>query len=214
MPVTQVTAVEPDFFRTMRIPLRQGRLLDGRDGIKSQRVFVVNEAFARKAFPDGDALGKRIIVRMGDTTPGEIVGIVGDIRYTALTEPVQPTVYYAHTQLYFAFMHLVVRTSVPPETLANGVTAAVHAVDRELPVGAVRPLSEVLADSIARSRFTTMLLDHLRGVRTCARGRRCVRRDGLQCVAADAGNRSSNGFRCTRARCHLACPASRGSASF
>ena len=158
MPVTQVTAVEPDFFRTMRIPLRQGRLLDGRDGIKSQRVFVVNEAFARKAFPDGDALGKRIIVRMGDTTPGEIVGIVGDIRYTALTEPVQPTVYYAHTQLYFGFMHLVVRTSFPPETLANGVIAAVHAVDRELPVGAVRPLSEVLADSIARSRFTTMLL--------------------------------------------------------
>jgi putative ABC transport system permease protein len=98
-PTTQVTAVEPDFFRTMRIPLKQGRLLDARDGIKSRRVFIVNEAFARKAFPDGDALGKRIIVRMGDTTPGEIVGIVGDIRYTALTEPVQPTVYYAHTQL-------------------------------------------------------------------------------------------------------------------
>ena len=157
-PTTQVTAVEPDFFRTMRIPLKQGRLIDAHDGIKGQRVYVVNEAFARKAFPDGDALGKRITVQMGDSNAGEIIGIVGDIRYTALTEPIQPTVYYAYTQLYFAFMHMVVRTSVPPETLTNGVTAAVHAVDPELPLGAVRPLTEVLADSIARSRFTTMLL--------------------------------------------------------
>jgi putative ABC transport system permease protein len=157
-PVTQVTAVEPEFFRTMKVPLRQGRFFGPREQPKSSRVYIVNEALARKAFPEGDAIGRKIVVAMGDEVPGEIVGIVGDIRYTALTEPVQPTVYYSHTQLYFGMMHLLVRTSVPPGTLAGGVKAIVNGLDPELPVADLRPMDEVLADSIARSRFTMTLL--------------------------------------------------------
>ena len=95
---------------------------------------------------------------MGDDVPGEIAGVVADIRYTSLTDPVQPLVYYAHTQLYMSFMHLLVRSAVPPDRLAGALTSAVQQVDADVPVGDVKPMEAVLAESIARARFTMTLL--------------------------------------------------------
>jgi putative ABC transport system permease protein len=157
-PVTQVTTIDPDFFRTMNIPLLRGRLFTAHDQRLSQRVYIVTETFAKKTFPGEDALGKRIIVAMGDDVPGEIVGIVGDLRYTALTEPPHPTVFYPHTQLYISFMHLLVRSPMPPQNIASAINAAVRSIDPQIPLADVRPMDAVLAESIARSRFTTTLL--------------------------------------------------------
>jgi putative ABC transport system permease protein len=157
-PTTQVTTIDPEFFRTMNIPLLRGRFFTPQDQRLSPRVYIVTEAFAKKTFPNEDAIGKRIIVAMGDDVPGEIVGIVGDIRYTSLTEPVQPTVFYPHTQLYVSFMHLLVRSSLPPQSLATAMSAAVRSIDPQIPLADVRPMDAVLAESIARSRFTTTLL--------------------------------------------------------
>lgn len=110
-PVTQVSAVDPDFFSEMRVRLSKGRLFERRDNVmKGPRIYIVNEAFVRATFPNEEALGKRIIVAMGDDIPGEIVGVVADIRHTGLSEDVRPTVYYSYAHLPIGMVHFLVRT--------------------------------------------------------------------------------------------------------
>jgi putative ABC transport system permease protein len=154
--VTQVTSVDPDFFSSMRVRLLKGRLFETRDNVmKGPRTFVVNEAFVRSAFPNEEALGKRITVAMGDDLPGEIVGVVADIRHTGLSETIRPTVYYSYAHLPIGMLHFLVRG---PESAVAGAVAALRSVDRELAVAEVKPLSSVFSESVARVRFTTVLL--------------------------------------------------------
>ena len=154
--VTQVTSVDPDFFSSMRVRLLKGRLFEARDNVmKGPRTFVVNEAFVRSAFPTEEAMGKRITVAMGDDIPGEIVGVVADIRHTGLSEAIRPTVYYTYAHLPIGMLHFLVRG---PESAVAGAVSALRSVDRELAVAEVKPLSSVFSESVARVRFTTVLL--------------------------------------------------------
>lgn len=159
VPTTQVTAVHPDFFATLRVRLLRGRLFTAADNrTEAPRTFLVNDAFMRAAFPGEEILGKQIRVSMGDDVPGQIVGVVADIHHTGLAERVRPTVYYTQAQLPFPFASFVVRTLRSPEALAPAVTAAVRSLDAELPVAEVRSMDSVFAESVARVRFTTTLL--------------------------------------------------------
>ena len=154
--VTQVTSVDPDFFSSMRVRLLKGRLFEGRDNVmKGARAFVVNESFVRSAFPNEEALGRRITVAMGDDVPGEIVGVVADIRHTGLSEAIRPTVYYTYAHLPIGMLHFLVRG---PESAVAGAVSALRSVDRELAVAEVKPLASVFSESVARVRFTTVLL--------------------------------------------------------
>ena len=155
-PVTQVTAVDPDFFSAMRVRLSKGRLFERRDNVmKGPRTYIVNEAFVRATFPNEEALGKRITVAMGDDIPGEIVGVVADIRHTGLSEKVRPTVYYTYAHLPIGMVHFLVRG---PDSAVRGAITALRTVDRGLAIGEVRPLGTVFAESVARIRFITVLL--------------------------------------------------------
>ena len=157
-PVTNVSPVDRDYLKVMRIPLLQGRFFDTRDTGTSPRVYVVNDTLARKHFANGDALGRRIRVAMGDDIPGEIIGVVADHRYTSLERAIRPTVYYVHPQLAFGSMYIVIRSPLSPASLARPAAGAIRSIDPEIPVADIQPMDAVIAESIARSRFVTTLL--------------------------------------------------------
>jgi putative ABC transport system permease protein len=163
-PVTNVSVVDPEYFTAMQVPLRQGRPFSAHDNASAPRVYIVSESFARNNWPDGSALGQHIRVAMGDKVPGEIVGVVGDVHHEGLDKNARQTVYYAHPQLPYGVMTFVIRTTLQPASLANTVVGVVHSIDPEQPVGEIQPMDNVLAESIARSRFTMLLLAVFAGI--------------------------------------------------
>lgn len=159
VPVTEVRIVHPDYFRTMGIPLRRGRIFnmdEYRAG--TPRAFVVSETLARKEFPNEDPLGRQLVVSMGDQTPGVIVGVVGDIKYNTLDGEVRPMVYYSHPQLPMSFMTLVVRTEGEPMGMANAVQRVVHQMNPLQPISDVESMDDLIARSVAQPRFQMALL--------------------------------------------------------
>ena len=156
-PITNVVVAMPGYFSTMRIPLRQGRLFDDRDTALAPRVFLVNQSFVRKFFPHENPLGQHITVSMGDTVPGEIVGVVSDIKQTALDESEKPTVYYTYSHLPIGFMTLIVRSEAPRRQLP-AVTAAIHSLDPQLPLADAITMDDLISDSVSQQRFQSLLL--------------------------------------------------------
>ena len=160
LPTAAWNVIEPGYFSTLQIPLRQGRVFTEADGATAPEVVVVNETFARKWWPNGGALGKR--VKQGfpkDQTPfREIVGVVADVRQEGLDVPARPEVYLPWAQNAPSSMTLLVRVAGSPGSIAKAAVAAVHAVDSEQSVSAIKPLSDYLAESVASRRFTTLLL--------------------------------------------------------
>jgi len=161
-------AVSAEYFQTIGIPLRQGRLLDGRDREGSPRVIVVNETMAR-TYLRGNALGQRI--QLGtepDPDPKnqymEVVGIVGDVRQQpdaeAKAEMYVPYAQYPDPVLrrMFANVTLVVRAAGDPARLGPSVREIVREADPDQPVANIRTLEDVLATSVAQPRFRTLLL--------------------------------------------------------
>jgi predicted permease len=156
-----IKPITPNFFTTMGIPIVAGRDFWSADRRESPRVVILSELAARRLFPQEDPLGKYIDVFTGIGEPGvdyEIVGIVKDIKLRTLDGDDFPTVYLPHAQFPAGVMTFVVRTSVPPTSLATGVAAAVHEFDPELPVADVRPMEDVVASTIARPRVIMTLL--------------------------------------------------------
>jgi putative ABC transport system permease protein len=154
-------SVTPEFFTTLRIPLRRGRLFTSGDGPATQRVVMVNESLARRFFPDDDALGKRITY--DDPTDAQarwltIVGIVADTRRGGVDREPRAEVYYPVTQLPDRRMYVLVRTSGDPLALVRPAQAQVWAIDSNQPTSSVRSVEAILADAQANRRFTTLLL--------------------------------------------------------
>jgi putative ABC transport system permease protein len=167
-PVVVTRVVSPHYFGTMGIRLLQGREFeDGRDRVDSPCVVAVSEAMARRFWPEGSALGKRI-------TPGspqnadnwcEVVGVVNDVRQRELASESPPMMYFSYAQAgFFAPRYLVVSTEGDPLALAGTVRKTVWEVDRDQPVSNVSSMEGVLSESIARQRFSTLLLGIFAGV--------------------------------------------------
>jgi putative ABC transport system permease protein len=160
-PSVPYDSVTTDFFTTLRIPLRRGRLFTSADGPAAQRVVVVNESLARRFFPGDDALGKR--VTYDDPTDAQarwltIVGIVADTRRGGVDREPRAEVYYPLTQLPDRWMYALVRTSGDPPALVRPAQAQVWSIDPNQPTASVRSVEAILADAQANRRFTTLLL--------------------------------------------------------
>ena len=95
---TECSLVSRGYFAVMRIPVLEGRAFDGRDRIDTSRVLMVNESFARRYFPDGRTLGRRIRAHSSKEPLAEIIGVVGDVRHNGLTSEPVPTVFQLHAQ--------------------------------------------------------------------------------------------------------------------
>ncbi len=154
----QYRAVAPGFFETLRIPLLQGRTIQDSDGENAPRVVVVNQSFARKIFPRGDALGQRISLSSPATDWATVVGVVGDVRDVGLDEPVLPIMYFPHAQQPTDGMTYVVRSAAPFAQLRRSTEAALEAVDPGIPVFGVGPLESLLTASVAARRFSLVLV--------------------------------------------------------
>ena len=98
--------------------------------------------------------------------PTEIIGVVGDVRDDSLTDEAQPTVYFPHPELTYAFMTLVIRTSGDPAELAPAARREISAIDPDQPVSDVRTMRQVMADTVGRARFNTLLLGLFAGLAT------------------------------------------------
>ena len=161
MPDAQNRQATPGFFAAIGIPLVRGRLIERSDDEKAARVLVVNEAFEKRFFPKGDAIGKRI--RLGKLTAdfpwATIVGVVGDVRGFALNEPPQPTMYWPVAQIRETpSLAIVVRTQTDPAALAPTVRSAVAEIDPAQPIYDMETLDQLVAKSLSQRRFTLTLM--------------------------------------------------------
>jgi putative ABC transport system permease protein len=164
LPNTDYYSVTPDYFRAMGIRLIRGRVFTPQDDAKAARVAIINETMARQFFPNEDPIGKRINITNGPDTWREIVGIVGDIKQYGVDKATSAQSYEPFAQVPFNSLNVVVRTSGSPAALLGALRPAVYAVDKDQPIGAIRPLEEVMADNIARQRFAMTLLTIFSGV--------------------------------------------------
>ncbi len=158
-PVTDVRVVQPGYFETMRIPLLSGRLFSNGDNRKeAPRMFIVNQTLVRQTFGEQSPLGRSLVVEMGDSMPGQIIGVVGDTKHGALDDDIRPMVYYVQAQLPISFGAFVVRTKNQPENLSSAMVAAIQSVKKDQPVTDIRTMDEWIGRSVARMRFQTALL--------------------------------------------------------
>jgi len=160
--------IDGDYFRALRIPLLTGRTFSPRDNKDSLPVVMVNEAFVRKFFNGGNAIGEHILLDASEKekpTALEIVGVVGNTRHESLAiEPI-PEFYVPFEQDPDRRMHIVLRTSL--EKLSGLETAmrnAIHEVDRDIYFPGLTPMPQLIGTTLAQPRFNMMLLGCFAGV--------------------------------------------------
>ncbi|HKR14090.1 MAG TPA: ABC transporter permease [Pyrinomonadaceae bacterium] len=166
-PSTDVRVVDAGYFQTMGIPLLRGRNFSDLEQKEAKRVILINEALARKHFPNEDPIGQRLDVAMFENpVVTEIVGVVGNVRYDSLIDEAPPAVYFPHPELPYPFMTLALRTDGDPTLLAPAVQREIRGLDPNQPVGDVRTMNQVMSEAVSRSRFNTLLLGLFAGLAT------------------------------------------------
>jgi predicted permease len=155
---TAFSSITPRYFETMGIPLVRGRQFVDSDTAESQGVAIINEAFARRYFASQDPVGRRIRPRGDDNDWLTVIGVVGDVRQTGLAEEPRPEMFLSYLQSPFPFMNVVIRTTSDPTSLAAAVRREVWAVNPDQPVANVSTMNQLMSNSIARTRFNTLLL--------------------------------------------------------
>lgn len=155
-----IRTVLPNYFRTMGIPLKQGRdFTPADDAADSPYRFIVNDSFVRKYFPDEPPLGHQISADMDQNNPfGEVIGVVGDVKEGAVDQDPEPTVYYVHSHLAYGEMVFVLRTEQDPMQVAASARKVIQGLDSELPVADVKTMASVVRSTYARQQFSTVLL--------------------------------------------------------
>ena len=154
-PVAQIRWLTPDYFRVLQIPLRRGRLLS--DSAADQNRVLINETLARRFFGNQDPVGQRLILGVMDPKQSalDIAGVVGDVRDLGLDQEVEPTFYNVSGG---PVMTLLIRTASDPTQFAPAIRAAIQTFDSQIPISKIQPLSQNVADSLARRRLALMLL--------------------------------------------------------
>jgi putative ABC transport system permease protein len=156
---TGVCVTDANYFQTMRIPLKRGRLFTPQEVMEMRHVVVVNEAFAREIFPGQDPIGKRVVINMKDENPpSEIIGIVGDNKHRSLDSEVNPMAFWPHAELVYSSMTLTIRTRGDSTNISPAARNVIHQLDPDQPIGEVITMNGLMARSVAKSRFNSMLL--------------------------------------------------------
>jgi putative ABC transport system permease protein len=167
-PELDTRSVAGDYFRTMNIPLIQGRDFTAQDRADAPMVGLVNESFVRQYFPNENPIGARIRwAREEEIKWFTIVGVVGDVKHFGLNQPEAPALYSSYMQQdqpWKRWMYLVVRSDADAQALARLVKNQIWTVDNQIPVTKVQTMTEVMAASIASQRFNMLLLGIFAGV--------------------------------------------------
>jgi len=148
-------SVSDDYFRTLRIPLREGRTFDASDSAGAPPTAVISESMARRYWPDGRALGSRVRLAGAQVT---IVGIVGDVRNDLTRSDAEPMAYRTHRQESTQRVAVLLRTRGDPLALLNPLQRELAALDRSLPLQDAMTLSAVVGEGLASRRLPVMLM--------------------------------------------------------
>ncbi|MFY9553406.1 MAG: ABC transporter permease, partial [Blastocatellia bacterium] len=153
--------IGPGYFETLGIPVLRGRVLDESDNATGPQVAVVNQALARKAFGEENPLGK--ILRFGSEKKPrdfQIVGVVGDAKYSDLREDAPPTAYFSHLQAInsASYMTFQVRTSGDPETVVASLRNEVAEVDANIPITKIDTLVQRIDKALLLERMFSRLI--------------------------------------------------------
>jgi predicted permease len=172
---SRLRMITPGFFQTMRIPIVKGRRFDATDRRSGQRVMIISEALAARAFPGQDPIGKRI--GCCEQTPDRqpvwkvVVGVAGDVRSYGPAIAPRPEFYLPLPQApddawnwTQRVMYIVARTEGDPAALTSPLRAMLARIDPELPLYDVRPMDQRLAGTLETARFNTLLLSLLGGI--------------------------------------------------
>jgi len=151
--------VSRNWFETMRVPLKRGRLFTSEDRLNAPKVVVINEEAARRYFKGEDPIGKRVGVYQGGFHTGaEVIGIVGDVRYGTIDSTAVPDAYISYSQARLSRMMVFVRTAGDPSAIAPSVRAVVRRVAPNAPVFDIKSMSARIATASAQTRFSAILL--------------------------------------------------------
>ena len=155
-PLMGVHAVNPGYFRAMGIPLVRGRELSPSDTAASHSVAVINQKLAELAWPGQDPIGKHFNILSDE--PSEVVGVVGNVLHNGLTEKPGPETYIPFPQNPWSYVALAVRMHNSPAAIYADVRRLVAELDPELPVHDMRPMEQVMAETMSTRRITLWLV--------------------------------------------------------
>ncbi|HJU44859.1 MAG TPA: ABC transporter permease [Vicinamibacterales bacterium] len=160
LPLTHAVDVGPGYFETMGIPVVKGREFSRHDVVLNPRVILINEALARRDFPNEDPIGHRF--SFGSDERGwprwvEIVGVVGNVRQYRADEAPVPITYMPSSAVPSRAQNLMIRTAGDPMSVAGAVRAALQSLDPSLPVSPPRTLDDVIGASLTQRRFNMTL---------------------------------------------------------
>ncbi|MGH9864380.1 MAG: ABC transporter permease, partial [Candidatus Acidiferrales bacterium] len=150
----------PNFFRTMGIPIVEGREFTDADTVSARGVIVINQAMAKRYWPKSDPVGQRIkIGRVNSDAPWlTIAGVVGDFRHDGLDEKPRPFFYRPFTQAGWPVMTIAVRTASAPAAFEKPVKEALAQASADYPASNVRTMEQIVSDSLGSRRFPMLLL--------------------------------------------------------
>ena len=153
------TVASIDYFKVMGIHLKSGRFFNEYDRSGSPLVVLINEAMARRFFPEEDPVGKKITVgSFGRPMSREIVGVVADVRHTGLDSNPRPEFFVPHLQNPFGGMAIVVRTYSDPETLLPAAKEQIRAINKDQPFYSINTMDALVSRSLGERRFNLLLL--------------------------------------------------------
>jgi putative ABC transport system permease protein len=144
------------YFSTMRIPLIEGRFFSDHDTAQSQQVAIIDQKFAQRFWPRGDAVGKHLW--FDPKKPILIVGVVGSVKQYGLDSDSKIVAYFPQLQEANGGVYIVARTASDPAAMANPIIRQIHAVDPNVVAYEVRTMSDRLYASLARQRFASAML--------------------------------------------------------
>ena len=153
------TVATIDYFKVMGIHLKRGRLFNEYDRAGSPPVVLINEAMARRFFPEEDPVGKKMTVgSFGRPMSREIIGVVADVRHTGLDSDPRPEFFVPHLQNPFGGMAIVVRTSSDPDALLPAAKEQIRAINKDQPFYSINTMEALVSRSLGERRFNLLLL--------------------------------------------------------
>jgi putative ABC transport system permease protein len=160
-PIVPIVLISPEYFAALGVPLLQGRGFNENDKQGSPLVVIINQTLAERYFPDESPIGKRLKVGGADRPRPpwmEIVGVVGDLKYSGLDARPEPAYYTPLAQDTWRAAYLVVRATMSPTNLTSAIREQIWTLDKDMPIANVATMERLLADSVAQPRFRTLLL--------------------------------------------------------
>ena len=168
-PAASNRSVTPEYFASMKIPLLRGRFFTDQDKRGQLGAAIINETLANAYFAGEEPIGKIIShiganQNEGDPAQWQIVGVVGDVHHSTLTNAARPEIYLPYEQNSWSWGNFMVRTTVPPATLADAFRREIKSVDKSAAITNVRPLTEAISETVTQPRFYTFLFTLFGGI--------------------------------------------------